>query len=377
MSPDGRETEAMGSDRTIQPAVPPDQHRFHLLDAMRGIAAILVVPRHAPRELGYVFLTHNSFLAVDFFFCLSGFVVAFSYEPRLSTKLGWKDFAITRMIRLYPVAILGTLLGLLAQLISHSLIGHKTPAVLLIPLVTLLGCLILPFPQNGLFPLDSPMWTLFLELWANFAYGALVRARAAGTWLLSMVCAVAFAGLVAARHRHGTIDLGFTTQTLGIGVARVCFSFFAGVLLYRLYRRKRIPRLYKARALVTSLGLVSLLAAVLVGDWLGASGVGELLVVALLFPLIIFVGAEVAVPGRWTALCAVLGTISYPLYLMHQPYLALCMELQTHLGRVSNPVMGIYLLSLLAFAWLAAERYDAPVRGALSRYVRRSKTRIP
>ena len=71
-----------------------ERHRFHLLDALRGLAAMLVVTFHTPAQLKYFLNFPNSFLAVDFFFCLSGFVIAFSYEDRLKQSLSLRNFMV-------------------------------------------------------------------------------------------------------------------------------------------------------------------------------------------------------------------------------------------------------------------------------------------
>jgi peptidoglycan/LPS O-acetylase OafA/YrhL len=358
---------------SLKTATSAEQHRFHFLDALRGIAAVLVVPRHAPPGLGNSLMTHSSFLAVDFFFCLSGFVIAFSYETRLANKLTWVDFTITRVIRLYPIAILSTAIGLLAYLLNHSPSGHHLPAMSVLPLA-ILGCLILPFPHHILFPFDVPMWTLFLEFWGNMAYGALVRIRCAGTYVLGFLCTVALTAVIVAGHNYGTLDVGFTSQRLWAGFARVILSFFVGVLVYRLYQRKRVPRLSHSWAAVAAWVLVLTFAAVLIANPLGASAAFQLISVIVVFPIVIFVGAEIALPAGWAALCAFLGTISYPLYLVHQPFLALCGELQSNIGRASGTAIAFYFAALVAFAWLIAKFYDAPVRKALTRFAKHHQT---
>jgi len=365
----------MESKVEIQTAVPAERHRFHFLDAMRGVAAMLVVFRHAPEGFGAALATRSSFLAVDFFFCLSGFVIAFSYEPRLKDRLKFTSFLVTRLIRLYPIAVLATFFGLITHLLHHSFAGHQLSTIVLIPMLTLLGCLILPFPHDLLFPLDNPMWTLFLELSANLAYGGLVRARWAGTKFFSLVCAAALMGLIAARHLYGTMDLGYDMKGLAVGAARVSFSFLLGVLLYRFYRRVHMTRIHNIWAIITACLLVFLLLAVLTVNWRSYSGISDILSVTIIFPLIILAGAHISLPRGWTAICVVAGTISYPLYLIHQPFLVLCRDLQSLFGPASVPVLGLYCLAMALFAWIVAEYYDAPIRKALSRFFKRFQER--
>jgi hypothetical protein len=89
-------------------------HRFHLLDGLRGFAAILVVLYHMPPYLQRWFACPNAFLAVDFFFCLSGFIIAYSYEDRILRGMSFRDFCSSRLIRLYPLYFLGSLFGLIS-----------------------------------------------------------------------------------------------------------------------------------------------------------------------------------------------------------------------------------------------------------------------
>src|SRR5580698_7057115 len=141
------------------PATPPEHHRFHFLDALRGLAAILVIMRHSPRCYAHSLVTENSFVAVDFFFCLSGFVIAFSYEQRLSTFFTFKNFCVARFIRLYPIAAIGTVVGAVEIALQMHLHAAVNTFILQIALQTVLGLFVLPSARYLLFPLDRVMWT--------------------------------------------------------------------------------------------------------------------------------------------------------------------------------------------------------------------------
>ncbi|HZG26112.1 MAG TPA: acyltransferase [Chitinophagaceae bacterium] len=88
---------------------------FQVLDGMRGIAAVAVVIYHfmeiAVPDYTKNFIAHGH-LAVDFFFCLSGFVIAFAYDKRIQ-KIGMTQFLALRLIRLQPLVFIGAVLGLL------------------------------------------------------------------------------------------------------------------------------------------------------------------------------------------------------------------------------------------------------------------------
>src|SRR5688572_27186028 len=95
------------------------QH-FQILDGLRGIAALAVVIFHFMEwifpDISNNFIGHG-FLAVDFFFCLSGFVIGYAYDDRIR-KMGTGAFFKARLIRLHPLVILGSVLGLLGFLID-------------------------------------------------------------------------------------------------------------------------------------------------------------------------------------------------------------------------------------------------------------------
>lgn len=358
---------------TLKPATPPDQHRFHFLDALRGIAALLVVPRHAPKNFHAALFFFPSFLAVDFFFCLSGFVVAFSYEQRLRADFRFPAFALTRALRLYPLAILGTLVGIavaLARPASSNLVGNSPRSV---ALAVVFGLFVLPLPGGLLFPLNTPMWTLALELLANFAYGLLMRLRLAHTAVLAVFAAAGLFSLALARRRYGVLDLGYSASTVLVGLSRVTWSFTAGILLCRLYRARTPSRRHGARSLLAALGLTGLLVFLLANPFaFTRTTAAQVLTVGLFFPAIVYLGTGLVMPGRWATACAFLGTISYPIYVLHQPLLASGGGLHLAPGAASNLAMLISLAVLTLLAWVAAEFYDIPVRRTLTRHLRKT-----
>ena len=98
---------------------------YDLLDGLRGVAALLVVWYHVFE--GYAFAggttidsINHGYLAVDFFFILSGFVIGYAYDDRWSKTLTMKDFFKRRLIRLHPMVIMGAVLGLITFLIQGS-----------------------------------------------------------------------------------------------------------------------------------------------------------------------------------------------------------------------------------------------------------------
>jgi peptidoglycan/LPS O-acetylase OafA/YrhL len=140
------------------------QH-FEILDGLRGIAALAIVMFHFMEwvyaDYSKDFIGHG-FLAVDFFFCLSGFVIAYAYDDRME-KLGLVEFFKSRIIRLHPLVISGSVLGLLAFLFD-PFGGHpelySTGKIILAFICSLL---LIPFPviaDRGfnLFSFNAPSW---------------------------------------------------------------------------------------------------------------------------------------------------------------------------------------------------------------------------
>src|SRR6201996_3312229 len=107
----------MDTNKSAGAILQTKQH-FEILDGLRGIAALAVVTFHfmewAYSDYSRNFIGHG-FLAVDFFFCLSGFVIGYAYDDRIA-KMGVWEFFKSRIIRLHPLVILGSVLGLLAFL---------------------------------------------------------------------------------------------------------------------------------------------------------------------------------------------------------------------------------------------------------------------
>jgi peptidoglycan/LPS O-acetylase OafA/YrhL len=296
----------------------PGRQRFLTLDGMRGLAALLIMVFHLHGLFGY--LPIQSYLAVDLFFVLSGFVLAEAYGARLSAGLPWRSFLRIRLARFYPLYLLGTLLGaLLAWLSPNPNWGEPWWAL---PF----SLLMLPSPFTGvLFPFVVPAWSLFLELGINAAWAWLRRflnTRALAWGLGLSAASLAAAGLRQAGvdptghwSSKGGLDAGYH-WSLGqawIAASRVAFSFGLGLLLHRL-PRTRLPRLPPWLLL----GLLGLLFCAPIP--LGAAGRPwfDLGFALLASPALVLLGSASEPQSPWgQRLFARLGIISYPLYVLH------------------------------------------------------------
>ncbi|MEO6499770.1 MAG: acyltransferase, partial [Mucilaginibacter sp.] len=165
------------------------QH-FDILDGLRGVAALAVVTFHF-MEMVYFdysknFIAHG-FLAVDFFFCLSGFVIGYAYDDRIA-KMGVWEFFKSRLIRLHPLVVLGTVLGLLTFLFDPFSTYAGLYSTGKIALMFIASIFLIPFPtmsERGfnLFTFNAPAWSLFWEYVANVFY-AFILYRVSRNWLL-------------------------------------------------------------------------------------------------------------------------------------------------------------------------------------------------
>jgi peptidoglycan/LPS O-acetylase OafA/YrhL len=93
-----------------------ERHSFQTLDALRGVAALVVVVHH--NHPMFTWRPHHGYLAVDLFFVLSGFVLSYAYQDRLDR--GWPTikFLRARLVRLAPLYLLALLFGFFLTILS-------------------------------------------------------------------------------------------------------------------------------------------------------------------------------------------------------------------------------------------------------------------
>jgi peptidoglycan/LPS O-acetylase OafA/YrhL len=348
---------------------------FEVLDGLRGTAALLVVAFHIQGiavlfDASKLALPH-AYLAVDFFFALSGFVIGYAYDdrwPRMTTR----GFLARRLVRLHPLVVLGALLGLASYLFDPFAGDKQDAAAGLVAFAFAAGLLALPsLPlANRLgdsHPLNAPAWTLFQEYIANLAYALLLRRlglRAlAGVALLAAIVSAATALTL------GSYDTGWGLANFWGAPVRLAYPFVAGLLLYRL--GDRLPRL---RLGFVTLSIVLALAfAAPVFPAIGAlklNGLYEAACVLILFPAIIIAGRHSHGGPRVVALCKLAGRLSYPIYITHYPFVYLYMNWiagRQGPGWLTATVAAALLGFTILFAAFAYARWDVPIRTWLNR----------
>jgi peptidoglycan/LPS O-acetylase OafA/YrhL len=351
-------------------------HRFHLLDGLRGFAAILVVLYHLPPYLQKWFACPNAFLAVDFFFCLSGFIIAYSYENRILSGMRLGDFCLSRLIRLYPLYFLGSLLGLLSVCILSF--GHGRSHLRLSDLLVagVLSVMVLPnmgtaWSNHNIFPLNGPAWSLFFELFANLIFWFGIRFRLAGRFALLLITSTSLILLSLAGRPLS--DVGAFTGSFTPGFARVGFSFAMGLVTYRVYKSRRSTLLSGKTALAASFAVITLLGGMLLTRGrLVEQHTTQLLLVAIVSPLVVYLGALVKVPAAAERVCSFLGDFSYPLYILHQPFLLVWGGYTAHRLSAVHPVatqlsIPIFCFAVAGITWIVGVFYDLPIRTRLTR----------
>lgn len=340
------------------------QH-FEILDGLRGVAALAVVIFHFMEwiftDINENFIGHG-FLAVDFFFCLSGFVIGYAYDNRIE-KMGVKEFFRRRLIRLHPLVILGSVLGLLAFLFDPFAVPHGYDIGKII-LLFICSLLLIPLPimeerAFNLFGFNAPSWSLFWEYIANIFYAVVLRK--AGRRTLTALTILAAASLCYVSYRAENLLGGWSKDNYLDGGARVAFSFLAGLLLYRsnwIIKNK-----------IGFLGLSVLLALAFLMPGTKWNWLTEILVVVFYFPLLVSLGAGSTLSGQWKKVCRFSGNISYPLYMTHYAFIWIYGNYYTKKNPAVNELTFIIIIGVILmviFAYLVMHYVDTPIRRYLT-----------
>lgn len=349
------------------------KEKFEALDGLRGLAALSVVLFHRRAWFGGDAVFGHAFLAVDFFFMLSGFVIAYAYSDRLKDRSSFLPFVRDRVIRLHPMIILGALLGLVVFLAEvHT--GRRE--ALIHPLATYAASFF-PLPaiwEKETFPINVPTWSLFWELIANFIF-ALVAMRLTNRLLWGIIVASAVPLLYACATIPGLSGTGLVPEVLPYGLPRVLVSFFIGIALLRVYRVGHLPWLRMKWSGVCLL----ILSFTIVPMKFPYAGLYDPLVVLILYPAIIVSAARWKPKISWPAQLS--GALSYPIYILHEPLLKLISAtlIVTHISMGDpGPIQGAArIFGVLIVAWLCMKLYDEPLRRWLrSRFGSRPNTPI-
>jgi len=361
---------------------------YDILDGLRGVAAITVVCFHLFEAFATSHLDqriNHGYLAVDFFFILSGFVVGYAYDDRWG-KMKTLDFIKRRIIRLHPMVVLGALIGaIMFYTQGCSVWDVSVVPVMALLIATLLNMFLIPSTTGAeirgvgeMFPLNGPSWSLFFEYIGNILYALFIR-RLPTTGLAILVF-VAGCGLAsfAIFGPLGDLCIGYslTGSEFTGGSLRLLFSFSAGLLLSRIFKPVKI----KGAFWICSISVVALLAVPRIGgaEHLWMNGMYDTLCCILFFPLLVFLGASGKSTDKYTTrICKFLGDISYPLYMVHYPFIYLYyawVKNNNLTFEESLPGAAALVIGSIILAYLSLKFYDIPVRKYLtSRFLKKKK----
>jgi peptidoglycan/LPS O-acetylase OafA/YrhL len=358
---------------------------YVVLDGLRGVASVMVVIFHLcepySNEDATKQIINHGYLAVDFFFLLSGFVIAYAYDDRWSRMTQW-EFYKRRLVRLQPMVVMGSLIG---AALFYFQKGGAFPLIPATPvwkmlLVMLVGFTLLPLPERAdirgwgeMHPLDGPAWSLFFEYVGNILYAVGFRKLSNRALGVFVALSAAFLVQLAVFEPRGDVIGGWSLDStqLHVGFARLLFPFFAGILLERLGRRIHVRHAFA----ICSLLLIVALAVPRFGGtqhhWM--NGLYESACIIILFPIIVAMGAgEKRVDGPAIRIARFFGDLSYPLYITHYPLIYVYTGWVTlNYGHIS-PMRGfawgaVVFVSAISIAYASLKIYDEPVRRWLSR----------
>lgn len=371
--------------------------RYEILDGLRGVAALMVVMFHLfetySKGPAYQIINHG-YLAVDFFFVLSGFVVGYAYDDRWDRMSMWAFFK-RRLIRLHPMVVMGVVVGALLFFPSACPVFSNvlTCEWWQFALCIVLGLLMIPCPNSldirgwgEMSSLNGPSWSLTFEYIANILYALVLRHLP--TWLLAILmagCAFFTLDLTLGWDVFGLFEeakynviggWSLNAQQMYVGFTRLLYPFLCGMVISRLLRKRQTaenpsgsPIRAKHGFLLTSLAIIVLLAMpCLGGRECALDGAYQAVCILLIFPLIVMTGAGTQpVSARGMKVCRWLGDISYPLYITHYPLMYLQMSWAwTHMD--SAPmwmhvcVAVSMMIASVGMAWMLHKMYELPVR---------------
>ncbi len=399
--------------------------RYEILDGLRGVAAMMVIFFHLFETYcpaGAQQHINHGYLAVDFFFVLSGFVIGYAYDDRWGKMTTWGFFK-RRLARLHPMVIAGTVLGFAMFYLGAS----AFPDILQAPGWKVFVCFVMALFMIPAGPrmdirgwgetnsFNGPNWSLTLEYIGNILYAFLFRrlptvilcvlAACAAVLTLDLTLGWDIFGLfpvnqmtmpdgsvVSTGGPQYTVIGGWslTAQQIYIGFSRLLYPFLCGLIISRILPKHRSgsnpsgsPLHARGGFWWASFLLVIIFSVPCIGGKPGvANGIYQAIAILVLFPLIVLLGAGSKTTHPFsTKLCKFLGDISYPIYITHFPII------YAHMSFVAEhpdapawihflSAVGVVILSVV-LAWGIVKIYDEPVRDWLKRTWLKGEQKLP
>lgn len=320
------------------------------LDGLRGLAAMVVVVFHfSPGWAGY--------LAVDFFFVLSGFIISYSYIYR-RPSVGFYRFTWSRLIRLYPLHVFT--IGLFA--LSYYTVEGGLPSYkdgnfqTLIQHITLMQNVGLSY---GGVTWNYPSWSISVEFWVGLAFFWLVSPKT-GSLIIISVSAIC---LVAIVLNYGHLDV-YSKNIYGVfnsGLLRGAASFGLGLIAYRLYLLASGKKL--SYSFVTVCELLSCFIVLVVVFIRGSKySVVDIMAPFSFLLLVLCFSLERGFLSKIASYASPLGEISYSIYLNHIPILMIVHYVFQGVGVPTYIVFIIYISVVLVFSKATYVLVERPSR---------------
>lgn len=361
------------------------------IEGLRGLSALIVLALHCATELGYDALLPHGALSVDFFFIISGFVVAHAYE--FNIKSGWPlwYFVRIRLIRLYPMILFGLILGVFVYL-AKEFGSHVAVPWGRVVLNILLSVALIPSPiifdesWEFIFPFNGVTWSLFFEILINTIYAMIIVKISTRTIVFISIVGAVF--VIIQCYYLGSISGGmnfdyansnisgnnnrlyfdYDSSLFGkiplpaflvFGTGRAIFPFFIGVLL------NRIDGYFQKLQKISTFFPVVLLITVFFCHTSKYIWIYESASVIFLLPSVLILAINTKDDIKFVKLYSWLGKMSYPLYLVHYPIVRTFGHYQRSLDLHGARLLGTVILEVVicvTVAHIVTVLYDEPVR---------------
>ena len=294
-------------------------------------------------------------------------------------KMTVGDFFKRRLIRLQPMVVIGALIGAVMFYFQGCPVWDVSKiSVTMLLVATLMNALLIPATPGSeirgvgeMYPLNGPSWSLFFEYIGNILYALFLRRLP--TRALAALVLLAGCGLTAFAvwGPLGDICVGFalTEENIVGGSLRLLFSFSAGLLMSRVFKPVRV----RGAFWIGALGVVAVSAVPRIGgsEHLWMNGLYDAACAIAVFPLIVYLGASGKTTDKATTrICKFLGDISYPLYMVHYPFIYLYyawVKNENLTFAQSLPGAAALVVGSVILAYLCLKLYDEPVRRFLTK----------
>lgn len=358
--------------------------RFVLLDLMRFVLALMVAMAHFQGYAAPV----KAYLAVDFFFILSGFVLLMAYARKADAPGFYRDFALDRFSRLYPLHF-ATLLILVpinvlfyyssgGQFLEGNWSYHDGRVYTFI--LNLFMAQNIGLNTDGSW--NAPSWSISVEVFVNIFLAAAIlpickrKLRWPALLLFSVLCYVAIFAAFGNLGRiydkvFGLINSGLLRGFAGVSLGAVCYVFYE-----RLSKFTRLAGLATVGAVLSAMLGLFLMSGVMRG------GVVDMATVPVMFILVLSAALHERFrplqEGKAKKFMILLGGLSYAVYLCHWPILTFTRYQLVYLGwwkmDLSTPLaLAGFLAAVLGVSYVSFRFYEMPMKRAVKDWAKRRR----